>query len=198
MRQEKKELRRTILDIRKLFPEEEKNDLDEDIQNHIKDIPEVQDALHIAIFVSTRFEVDTRPLFEHFLEEGKRVYVPVVNDHEDMDLFEITTLTELEQYFLRRPISLQERFPSHLLTKKVCDIPLDVCILPGLAASHEGDRLGYGGGYYDRFLEDLFSYRPTAFTVFPVYSEFVYDTIPTNPWDQRVDAIVTEKNTYVL
>ena len=96
MRVEKKELRKTILERRKLFPEQEREAIHEAIRTQLMDIPEILEARHIALFVSTRFEIDTLLLFEYFLGEGKKVYVPVVNMYDDMDLFEVTSLEELD------------------------------------------------------------------------------------------------------
>jgi 5-formyltetrahydrofolate cyclo-ligase len=63
-----------------------------------------------------------------------------------------------------------------------------LCLLPGLAAGRNGTRLGYGGGFYDRFLS---SFEGT--TLFPVYDRLVFDTLPNEAHDQKVDHILTEK-----
>ncbi len=74
------------------------------------------------------------------------------------------------------------------------DLPLahpterTLCLLPGLAAGRDGTRLGYGGGFYDRFLDTF-----EGITLFPIYEELVFDTLPQEPTDRPVDIILTEK-----
>ena len=68
-----------------------------------------------------------------------------------------------------------------------------LCLLPGLAAARDGHRLGYGGGFYDRFLATF-----GGITLFPVYERLVFDTLPTGPYDRKVDHIITEKGGIAL
>ena len=63
-----------------------------------------------------------------------------------------------------------------------------LCILPGLAAGRDGSRLGYGGGFYDRFLATF-----EGITVFPIYDCLLFDSLPTEATDRPVDILITEK-----
>ena len=71
---------------------------------------------------------------------------------------------------------------------RACSNARTLCLLPGLAAGKDGTRLGYGGGFYDRFLATF-----EGTTLFPVYSRLVFDTLPSEAHDRRVDHILTEK-----
>lgn len=78
------------------------------------------------------------------------------------------------------------------VTEAIGDLSmLDIVFVPALAADRWGYRLGYGCGYYDRFLEHV-----NAVTVIPIYSELLFDDIPTEAHDKKVDYIVTEKELF--
>ncbi len=72
----------------------------------------------------------------------------------------------------------------------VVPTPKDLMLLPGLAFTEKGDRLGYGKGYYDRYLAKLKA-LPSLWGV--TYDQLLCDHIPTQPWDIRMDAILTPK-----
>ena len=67
-----------------------------------------------------------------------------------------------------------------------------LCLLPGLAAGRDGTRLGYGGGFYDRFLAEF-----EGVTLFPVYDRLLFDTLPADTLDRKADHIVTEKGEWI-
>ena len=66
---------------------------------------------------------------------------------------------------------------------------LDLVLVPGMAFTEAGNRMGFGGGYYDRFLETI---RPDCKTVALIREDFIYDEIPMEPHDKSVDIIITE------
>lgn len=68
-----------------------------------------------------------------------------------------------------------------------------LCLLPGLAAGRDGTRLGYGGGFYDRFLATF-----GGITLFPIYQRLLFDTLPVDALDRRADHILTEKGEIAL
>ncbi len=70
----------------------------------------------------------------------------------------------------------------------------DVLIVPVVAADREGNRLGYGKGCYDRFIAGLRRGGPGPFVVALAFAFQLVDALPGDPWDERVDCIVTEKN----
>ena len=134
-------------------------------------------------------EVDIRPALEKLLKkEGRRVYLPrcVKGSQGLMDYYEISSLSDLEEgsFGVMEP-------------KAECRIEKDfsqntVCIVPAIAYDKEGHRIGYGKGYYDRFLR---GFKGTKIGV--VFSELVFDCLPRGKYDNAVDIIITEKGVVI-
>ena len=70
----------------------------------------------------------------------------------------------------------------------------DVMVVPALAVDRKGCRLGYGRGYYDRFISGLRGKRVQPFLVAPVFSFQLVDSLPIDPWDEMLHCVVTEKD----
>lgn len=108
-------------------------------------MPEYQSAGTIFCFVGTGREIDTRPILRHALNSGKTVCVPLCTTPGQMELRRITALEELRpgKFHIPEP-------PADAPCVAVDEV--DLAILPCLSCNHLGQRLGRGGGYYDRFL----------------------------------------------
>jgi 5-formyltetrahydrofolate cyclo-ligase len=139
-------------------------------------------TVHIFWPLDARAEIDTRPVIDVLLARGVRVALPVVTRHADGS-------PQLEQR-LYAPGALG---PGAFGVLEPLDTPflpgheVDVAIVPALAASRDGFRLGYGGGYYDSFLDGL-----DTTVVCPVFDVCLVDALPREPHDERVDIVVTE------
>ena len=106
-------------------------------------------AKTIGITISRPPEVDTYPIIRKAWEEGKRVVVPkCIPKERSLDFRALENFEQLESvyYGLLEPIESQ--------TTKVDPKDIDLLFVPGLAYSSDGYRMGFGGGYYDRFLTD--------------------------------------------
>ena len=105
-------------------------------------------------------------------------------DNDIMIFHEISCITDLKigMYGIPEPC---EDLPV-FIPKGHC-----VCVIPALAFDKRGYRIGYGKGYYDRFLRDFCGTK-----VGLCYSEFLKDTIPTGKYDSNVDTIITEKGIF--
>lgn len=148
-----------------------------------------QKASVIFIFVSMGEEVDTHKLIKIALEQGKRVCVPkVISRAEGMAAVEISGFEDLDKGILGilEPMSLD---------RKVKPEEINCIFLPGLAFDKQGGRIGYGGGYYDRFLQLV---PGTVKRIALAYDFQVLEYIPMSSWDQRVHGIITEKTMYTI
>ncbi|MBO5867581.1 MAG: 5-formyltetrahydrofolate cyclo-ligase [Oscillospiraceae bacterium] len=125
-------------------------------------------------------EVRTVPMLEQALRDGKRVAVPKVYGDE-MRFIYMTDLTQVEKGYAG--------IPEPLADAPVADDPEALVLMPGLAFDKEGHRIGYGGGFYDRFLAE----EPNHPTVALCYSFQILPQLPTEEFDIPVDCVIYEE-----
>lgn len=177
----KKSLRAEIRARRKTLTEDYCQEADAAIVQHILGLDEYQSAKTVFCFVSTIDEVNTYPIIRHAWSVGKRVCVPKCIAKGIMETYEIKKLTDLEMGFY----DIMEPTSDCLL---VAPHEIDFCIAPCMSCTITGQRLGYGGGYYDRFLKDgLFS------TAVVCREKLTCDEIPTLDQDVKINIVITEK-----
>lgn len=148
--------------------------------------PAWQQAGSVFCFVGARREPDTRPILQGALAAGKKLYVPRVVGSGVMELVPITALDQLEA----GAYGILE--PGRSLPAEIGAQP-ELAILPCLAATKTGQRLGHGGGYYDRFLAGFGGRR-----VLLCPQALVMPQIPTGPLDEPAEAVLTEKALYTV
>ena len=145
---DKSSLRSNYLAVRAAIPPESKELSDAAIFSQLCEFPIFDDASLVLSYVSFGPEVDTRILIDGLLVEGRRVAVPRVNRaSRSMTFREIASLDELEP----GTMGILEPAPD-LPVVSVGEMVGSVCLVPGLVFDGAGHRVGYGGGYYDRFL----------------------------------------------
>lgn len=140
--------------------------------------PDWQQADRVFCFVSLPREPDTAPILQAALDSGKMLCVPRMLGGGRMEAVRISSLS------LLRPNRLGIREPAEgeVLTPEQLG-PRALAVVPCLAVSRDGVRLGRGGGYYDRFLA---GFAGQAVLVCP--RALVFDALPADPWDARFDA----------
>lgn len=181
--EQKKQLRKAMLQKRKELSESETAVKNFAITEKLLSLAKVQSAELILPFVSAKGEVGTREFIARCFDAGKTVAVPRCIDDSNMEFCVIHTFDDLEKgmYGIDEP-------------KEYCEVikaenaENSVLIVPALCFDTKGYRLGYGKGYYDRFIS-----RYSGFTVGVCYSEFITDDIPIDEYDRCVDIVITEK-----
>lgn len=163
-----------------------KQQIDFKIQTQIQTLWIYRNARTVLVYCAKDLEIDTKFLIERSWKAGKIVAAPrCVPGTSRMEFYRITDFSQLE----KGAFGVMEPKPADYAL--IRDFSDSVCIVPALACDKQGHRLGYGKGYYDRFL--------SAFggkSICPQYSQFVMDSIPCGKFDRKVDMIITEKEKY--
>ncbi|PFD84350.1 5-formyltetrahydrofolate cyclo-ligase [Bacillus anthracis] len=187
MREEKLRLRKQIIEHMNSLSKERYTTLSEQIAFLLYGQKEWAEAKIIGITLSMENEVNTYPIIEKAWEEGKKVVVPKCNKAtRTMSFRQISNFDQLETVYM----NLREPIPA--LTEEVNADEIDLQIVPGVAYTERGERIGYGGGYYDRY---LVHYKGKTLSL--AYSFQMVEHIPVEPFDKNVEKIITEKGTMV-
>lgn len=146
----KKELRKEILKRRDALPLEERIEKSQRIAEAVIKQENFEDAAVVLAFASFRSEVDTSPIIHQALMLKKKLYLPKVIG-EEMEFYQVDDAIELEDGYF----GIQEPKPEpskHFTPKSNEKIFI---LMPGAVFDEEGGRIGYGKGFYDRFLQQL-------------------------------------------
>ncbi|WP_432650798.1 5-formyltetrahydrofolate cyclo-ligase [Huintestinicola sp.] len=184
IREYKKDLRTQCRAVRNGMSPEEKEKRDSGIFERITASSAYKQSSIILTYVSTEIEVDTMKLIHKALEDKKRVAVPrCIDGTRDMDFYFIKGEDDLE----KGSFGVLEPVPSKCVKAYAFETAL--CIIPGLAFDMQGYRLGYGKGYYDRFL----SAHPRLFKMGICYCSCTCNELIHGRYDIGADCLVTEK-----
>lgn len=177
----KKQIRTSILSKRRALSKEEWTLKSQKIQQRLFAHPWFQEAEHIYCYVDYNKEVGTKEIIQRAWAEKKRVWVPRVHGHT-MDFYQIETFDDLEPgaYGILEPV-----------TQKVAEAKEGLMIQPGVGFDQKCHRLGYGGGFYDRYLEEHPNLRKIALA----FELQIVENIPTEETDICPDCIMTEVQT---
>lgn len=183
MKSLKKDLRIRMIQKRDALPEETRREYSRVITHCVLAQKEVQEARGVFCFVGFGSEPDTTELIHQFLQDGKKVYVPKTEKGNPvMEMAEILSLAELEpgHYGILSPKADHARWGTR--------DDVQVVIVPGVLFDNRGYRIGYGAGFYDRFLAG----EEAPFKLAIGYSFQVVESVPTHSLDVPVDAFVSE------
>jgi len=181
LKRRKRALRREVRARRDALPPEERERLGQAVARNLLTLPEVRQASTVMAFSSFGSEVDTRPIIEQLARDGRRVVLPRVEGRTIVPVgYRSGDPVKPSSFGALEPAGGDPVRPEEI----------DVVIVPGLAFDRRGHRVGYGGGFYDRFLGRL---RPDALTVSICFSVQVVDEVPNGRGDRPVDLVVTEE-----
>lgn len=182
----KKELRLQTLAMLEQISTEEFNRHASLLHEHVLQLPEWKQAKTIALTMSRGKEIPTMPLIEKAWEEAKTVCIPTCFPKtKEMVFYEYTPETKMTSSYF----GLLE--PDPLESTVVHKEAIDLIIVPGVCFDQHGYRIGYGGGYYDRYLAD---YHGTTLAL--CLSVQQVDHLPAEPHDIPVSIMVSEKGAF--
>lgn len=184
IRKRKQELRARYKAVRTEIEPRQRTRWDSAILKHLTALTAYQDCTTLLCYVPIPGEIDTVPVMEDAWSRGKQVAVPYcVPDTRIIEFYRIDSLDSLVEgaYGVREPDPDRE--------VKLTGFMDSLCILPGLAFDAKGYRLGYGGGYYDRFLSGPYE---GGQTVGLCYGICTVDRLARGAFDRSCDYLVTE------
>ena len=164
-------------ELRKLYRRQRADRFNTESWLHILTASELKGATNIASYISYEFEPETSDINQRLIKDGKKVFLPRLLENNDIQWVSwdgsTENLTKVEKIF--EPIG------------DAIEVELEVIILPALHVDRMGNRLGQGGGSYDRALS-----RSKAFKIALLhYGELTSEILPVQPHDEKVDATAT-------
>lgn len=174
----KQDLRNSFQIKRDSLSINEKKTLDDSINKKLIHLIDHSDFQNIHVFLPMRSEQNIFPFINHLLEIGLNVVSPKSLPKGQMENYVLKSTNELSNgiYGTSFPANSEQYFGG-----------FDLIVIPGLAYSLRNERLGYGGGYYDRFLKN----HPNAINLAPAYDFQIVDSLPTEIHDIKMNQVIT-------
>jgi 5-formyltetrahydrofolate cyclo-ligase len=181
-KEEKKVLRNKILEIRDSLNNNEKELMDNKIFNELINTDLYKRSINIFIYISFSNEINTRNIIEKAFKDKKNVFIPkVYKDDKLMKAIKLNSIDELKKNSMG---ILEPIDDSNYIEKE----NIDLIVVPGVVFDKECNRIGYGGGYYDRYLKDIKSKKNK---IALAYDLQIVDKIESEVHDIKVDYIIT-------
>lgn len=173
----KRDARRAIRSEIAKLSTEEKTALSSQIFSKIATSKEIEQAAVVALFIALSDEPQTTDFIERLLSQNKRVVVPRI-EGEKMEFYDISDGVAVGAFGIMEPIATVPVKPSEI----------DVMIVPGVAFTRNGARLGRGKGFYDKYLSHS---DFQAYTIGVCYPCQLIENLPTEEHDRGLDLVVS-------
>ena len=190
IRKEKDELRAVYAEKRAAMDAAEKQRRDEAICRAAAGLVSFRYAEYVLLYAATGNEIDVRAVAEEALARGKKIAYPRCDkETHTMQYHIVTSLDELypDAYGIAEPP------PENPIYDPEKDLGSAVCFVPGLVYDKAGFRLGYGKGFYDRYLSAF-----SGCTIGVVYSDYILPAVPRGRFDVSVNSLLTEKGVKII
>lgn len=184
---EKQAVRQAIQEIRDLIPSGERKTKTQEISDRFYSLKEYHDAKNILIYYPFRSEVDTTVIIIRAIKDGKRVILPRVSG-KTLELFYVK---DIKKDLKPGTYGIME--PDKDLCVPARYTEPDLVVVPGVGFDRHKNRLGYGGGFYDRLLPKLSKNIQKIALCFQVQ---IVDLLPSFAHDIRVDKVISENESF--
>lgn len=183
IRQKKEELRQRLLKQRKSISGPEFYGASANIIERLKEQDEFRsaDTIHCYVSMNERREVETRELIKELVSKGKHIVVPITNfDNGTLSHVRLSSYDQLEtnKWGVLEPKGGEEAAPGEF----------DLVIVPMVGADEAGNRIGYGEGFYDRFLKEV-----TCPTLGLIFDQNIVESLPVEDFDIPLTKVISDK-----
>ncbi|XP_015175786.1 PREDICTED: 5-formyltetrahydrofolate cyclo-ligase [Polistes dominula] len=188
----KKLLRKEMANVISNITAEEKARQSMKVFEKLKTLPQYQNSQRISIYLSTKDEIDTTFILKDIFKTGKDVFVPRYNG-DTMEMVKLLSMDDYDKLPLTK-WNIKQPDISEIRENSFQTDGLDLILIPGVAFTYNGKRLGHGKGYYDKFLNYTFEKqlrKPHLIAI--AFNEQIIDDIPTTENDVSIDLVITEK-----
>lgn len=182
IKQQKKQIRAEVKKAVSALDPDYCEAADRKIMENIISLSEYREAESIFCFVSMDTEVNTHPLIKQMLEDGKKVGVPRCLELGRMEAFRIQSMEDDLEPGTWGILEPEESCP------KMDPASFQLAVVPCCTCSHDGSRLGYGGGFYDRYLN-----RSQAVRAIICREKIMREDIPVEDHDLKMDIVISEQ-----
>jgi len=182
----KQALRKQLLDKRRLLSQQAILENSKKIADKLINFDKYQQSEKIMLYIATKLEVQTQEIIESAQKDNKRIYIPLIIQKKH-DLIP-SLVDDFEKELALGNLGIVQ--PKEEFYRLISPSILDLVIVPGIAFTQQGHRLGRGGGYYDRFLNKL---ERHTYSVALAFEMQMIEKIPLEETDIPVDCIITEK-----
>lgn len=189
---DKKAIRKEVSDKKKLMKDSEIESLSLALKDRFCSLSEYKNASVIYAYLSYNQEVRTTPIIEQAWKDGKKVAVAKTYNKEYMEFIYIDSFADIAPGYMGIPEPADEI--STREAGRIADAREVLILMPGLAFDKQCNRIGYGGGFYDKYLS---SHDKTSFTKVALCFDFqIYEQLEVEAHDEKMDLVVSNSDAY--
>ena len=189
LRVEKKQLRKELTALRNSIAPDARQKLSLAACRRFLTLAEYKVAETVLLYAPIRSELDVWSVFDDALANGKTVGLPRCGVDSQMEFYHVKSRADLVKgaYNIPEPSENCPLLVREMLSERGSKV---VCLVPGVAFDRKGYRMGYGGGYYDRYLADFNGIR-----IGITYAALLRESIPKETFDHQMNMVITNEET---
>ena len=194
------QIRKTVRSTRKALTAQQQALASSQLLTHLKKHPKIHQAQHLSVTLAYDGEIDLNPFIEWCWEQNKQLYLPVVHPNKIGQIvflaYQSTTKMTINRYGIEEPLIVNREAltenKSLFEQAETCSTEnLDVILTPLVAFDQKGNRIGMGGGYYDRLLAPWFIDKQGPYPIGLAHDCQYVNQLPIQDWDVPLPEIIT-------